>query len=253
MLSLGDKKQELPFSAEIKELARQYKCLPKPEIRLLLEFCEFHLGKTEKVMRVLCEYKKPDTVIRQLLDEPENSDRLIQNLLNDFAQRFPQEPQKQVMSQPKEEEETVQPFFDKLPMEIILEISFFLNPLELTQFISLKDEFSEFYKSSPGPVQLYFKRICKHLFSNEPVLPSPSVFVPIRDYIVSHPLEYSLNMRNLVQTNLRHFVWQSSPSDYRVSKEYFQSFGDFEEIFLKCPRVHFNGYYCLREKYMHRC
>ena len=57
----------------------------------------------------------------------------------------------------------------------------------------------------------------------------------------------------MVNSDLSYFIWQSRPFDYRVTKDYYQSFGDFEDMYVKAPRVHFNGYYCLREKYAHRC
>lgn len=56
----------------------------------------------------------------------------------------------------------------------------------------------------------------------------------------------------MVLTSLNLFIWHSYPSEYTASKEYYLSFGNFESIFMKCPRVHFNGYYCLREKYTHK-
>ena len=31
---------------------------------------------------------------------------------------------------------------------------------------------------------------------------------------------------------------------------YFKSFGSYESLFLRCPRLHFNGYYVCREKYV---
>lgn len=68
------KKQELPYSEEIKCFSREYKCLPKFEIRLLLEFCEYDLLKTEKVLKVITDYKKPDLVIKEFIEKPEATD-----------------------------------------------------------------------------------------------------------------------------------------------------------------------------------
>lgn len=109
------------------------------------------------------------------------------------------------------------------------------------------------YKQMKVPVQNYFKKICKHLFLAEPKLPEVSVFQPIREYITARPIEFTPNMRNMVNTDLRYFIWQSRLSDFRVSREYYESFGNFEDIFVKAPRIHFNGYYFIREKYTHRC
>lgn len=157
--------------------------------------------------------------------------------------------------QVKEEasEQKADPFFERLTPELVIEIALFLSPLELFQFISLKNEFLGFYKTITVPVQNYFKRICKHLFFSEPKLPDNSLFEPIRQYIMQRPHEFSPNVRNMVNSDLSYFIWQSRPSDYRVNKDYYQSFGNFEEIYTKAPRVHFNGYYCVREKYAHRC
>lgn len=44
------------------------------------------MTKTERILQVLCTYKKPDTVIRTLLDDPANSDSLIEKLLNEYYQ-----------------------------------------------------------------------------------------------------------------------------------------------------------------------
>ena len=137
--------------------------------------------------------------------------------------------------------------------ELVLEVALFLNPVELLAFLALKDSFLQLYKQARVPVQNYYRRICKHLFHAEPTLPEVSVFQPIREYICARPIEFTPNVRNLVTSDLRFFIWQSRPADYRVGRQYYESFSDFEDIFMKAPRVHFNGYYVIREKYTHRC
>lgn len=87
-----------------------------------------------------------------------------------------------------EEEEEVNPFFSRMNPELIMEIALFLNPLELFQFIQLKDSFMGIYKQMGVSVQNYFKRICKHLFKAEPTLPEVSVFQYIREYITQRPI-----------------------------------------------------------------
>lgn len=53
-------------------------------------------------------------------------------------------------------------------------------------------------------------------------------------------------MRNSVNSDLSYFIWQSRVSDYKVNRAYYESFGNFEDIYVKAPRVHFNGFYCLK-------
>jgi hypothetical protein len=53
-----------------------------------------------------------------------------------------------------------------------------------------------------------------------------------------------------VQHNLRNYIWQKELGDFVHEAQYFKSFGSYESLFTQCPRLHFNGYYVCREKYV---
>jgi len=76
------------------------------------------------------------------------------------------------------------------------------------------------------------------------------MFQNIRSYVLAHPLEFSPNIRNYIEHNVREYVWQIKPFDLRLPANYFRSMGSFENIYKMCPRIHFNGFYMLREKYV---
>lgn len=48
-------------------------------------------------------------------------------------------------------------------------------------------------------------------------------------------------------------MWHCQPEQFILDKQYYlNTFGSFEGIYNCAPRVHFNGYYVLRERYTRR-
>lgn len=126
------KKQELPYSEEIRELGRSYKCLPKFQIRLLLEFCEYDLANTEKILKLITDYKKPDLVIKELVDKPELAEEIVGKYIEEYKLKFGEDKKEEgneIVGKKEEEQIKVEPFFEKLSPDLIFEIVLFLNPL----------------------------------------------------------------------------------------------------------------------------
>ena len=39
-------------------------------------------------------------------------------------------------------------------------------------------------------------------------------------------------------------------TSFQLTPGYYKSFGSYRNLFLNCPRIHFNGYYVLRDRYI---
>ena len=39
-------------------------------------------------------------------------------------------------------------------------------------------------------------------------------------------------------------------NSFQLAPGYYKSFGNYRNMFVKCPRVNLNGYYVLRDKYV---
>lgn len=68
--------------------------------------------------------------------------------------------------------------------------------------------------------------------------------------MLTHPKEYGPNIKNAVTNNLRYFVWKSEPQSFKVELAYYKAFGSYRKIFMNAPRLHFNGVYVCRHKYV---
>ena len=75
-------------------------------------------------------------------------------------------------------------------------------------------------------------------------------FEGVRDYVTKRPLEYRPNTRNAVLNNLRGFIWKIDLNSFNLEPSYYKQFGSYLQMFHRCPRVNFNGYYVLRDKYI---
>ena len=127
----------------------------------------------------------------------------------------------------------------------------FLQPYELHQFMGLTPSWSAILKASRYKTEEYYQRICRVLFTGlEPSLPASCMFTNIRNYVRDHPLEFSPNIRNYVNANVREYVWQITPMELRLPSNYFRSMGSFENVYTLCPRGNLNGVYTLKEKYV---
>lgn len=77
-------------------------------------------------------------------------------------------------------------------------------------------------------------------------LPNECRFGCIRAYVEQHPNQYGPNTRNAVANNLRRWVWRMELGEVACEPSFLKSFGSYQALFLRCPRVHFNGYYVCR-------
>lgn len=81
-------------------------------------------------------------------------------------------------------------------------------------------------------------------------MPAICRFQTIRDYVLQRPLEYRPNTRNAVQNNLRNYIWKMDLNSFVLEPSYYKSFGSYQGLFRRCPKVNLNGYYMLRDKYI---
>ena len=82
------KPQELPYADEIRELGRSHKCLHKYQIRLLLEFCEYDFAATEKILKLVADYPKPDLVLKEFIEKPQLAEDIVQKYLTEYRLKF---------------------------------------------------------------------------------------------------------------------------------------------------------------------
>jgi len=207
-----------------------------------------------RILTVFETMHKPSQIIQQMLEHPEKSDELLDHFLTLYKQRHEahegmteKEGAYQKFNTIRNAETTI----TSIPRELILEIGLFLQPHELNEFMNLVPSWSSILKKCRYKVEDYYRKICRVLFTGlEPTLPTECMFVNIRTYVRDHPLEFSPNIRNYVEANVREYVWQIKPFDLRLPSNHFRSLGSFENVYNLCPRVHFNGYYVMREKYV---
>lgn len=192
--------------------------------------------------------KKPGVLLQQLLEKPEKTDEIIRHYLDLYEKRFGS---MEVHHEQHNYSKQSVRLLNELPSELIMEIAMFLDPKEMWRFMTICGKFWQTLKNSSFRSEEYFKRICRTLFrSLEPQLPETCQFNGIRDYVLANPHEFSPNIRNYVQSNVRQYIWQCTPHDLRISPNYYKSMGKFEDIYYTAPRVHYNGYYMLRERYV---
>lgn len=97
----------------------------------------------------------------------------------------------------------------------------------------MEPELQEAYDCDTKQKTEYFRGICDTLFSSEiPRLPEPSHFSTLRDYILSHPLEFGPNIRHGALIDMRMLVWHCSPESFKVDKEYYLAmYGQHEKVY----------------------
>ena len=50
--------------------------------------------------------------------------------------------------------------------------------------------------------------------------------------------------------NLRYYVWKCDSKSFKIDSLFYKSFGSYRNIFRQAPRIHFNGFYVCRHKYV---
>ena len=82
-------------------------------------------------------------------------------------------------------------------------------------------------------------------------MPEPCRFGKIRDYVLARPHEYGPNTKGAVVNKLRYYVWRWDMEELgKLEPAYYKGFGSYERLFRMCPRLHLNGCYVQRDKYV---
>lgn len=140
-------------------------------------------------------------------------------------------------------------FFEDVPEDCVLSIMSFLDPYSFQRF-SWTCRQHHLIGNSPAQSE-YYKRLCTKLFKLQPPpLPNHCRFQKIRDYVLAHPIEYKPNTRNAVLNNLRRYIWKRELDGMQVEPSYYKSYGSYQNLFKRCPRLNLNGYYVCRDKYV---
>ena len=65
------------FASDVKSLSKKFKFYDTSNIKLIYEFCEFEYLKTFKVLSMIETLPTPITFIKNLIDQPQNSDQML--------------------------------------------------------------------------------------------------------------------------------------------------------------------------------
>lgn len=68
------------YAEEIRLFNKQFKTLERKDVRLVLDFCEFDIVKSWKILSLIAQ-DKHSSFLKSLVDRPEDSDKLINNML----------------------------------------------------------------------------------------------------------------------------------------------------------------------------
>ena len=75
------KKEEInPITLEIKLLSKKFRSLNKDNIRIVHQFCQYDLKRTQKVMTIVEDMKNPLSLIDSLIKKPEKSEEILGEL-----------------------------------------------------------------------------------------------------------------------------------------------------------------------------
>lgn len=172
---------------------------------------------------------KPGHLIQEMLEHPEKSDEMIGRYLELYAERHEKEVERvRLGSNHQKNSHFPSEKLSELPTELVFEIALFLQPNEMIQLMELKPHWAAMFKQSRARIEDYYGRICRVLFSSlEPCLPASCMFDNIRQYVLTHPREFTPNIRNYIESNVREYVWQVRPMELRLASNYFRSMGSF--------------------------
>lgn len=88
----------------------------------------------------------------------------------------------------------------------------FLRPVEIAVFVKMQPSLESAFLAATHKKEDYYRSVCQVLFPSAlPQLPSPTVFLPLKQEILGHPLEFGPNLRHAAQADFQQLVWRCKP------------------------------------------
>jgi hypothetical protein len=107
----------------------------------------------------------------------------------------------------------------------------------------------EFYNITRHP--LLYKKFCLKLFHSIPPLPSSSPFNKIIPTVNNAGYgEFTQEFIKAINQDIRSLIWTPNLKTYYTPNSFYKQFDNFQGVYLKAPRVLFDGVYVMKEKYI---
>ncbi|EAR93830.1 F-box protein (macronuclear) [Tetrahymena thermophila SB210] len=258
------KEESLGIKKKFKQIQEQTLDIPKHELWLIYEFCEFNALKTQLVI----EHTKKVRIkklLKDMVSFPKSAWQHIESILSNFKNELEQLEKAEKEEEAKREEElkkkiqeqieqkTIEPgIITKVPDHFILDIADYLDCYSLFKFSFACKKFRQLITTKNKQI---FKKFCVALYKEVPSLPLQTAFNSIQDIMNEHPYNYSPELRLRVNQDVRKVAWNCYNSDkpvhllYKTSAKFYQKFNNYYTMFMEAPRIHFGGYYICKERY----